>query len=85
MTPTECRMARSGVRFSAEDLAPCVDLSPAAIRSYENNGGGLHATVDKIRAYFVSRGIAFVSETEADRQGVILPPPSPPSLDAAAE
>ena len=60
MTPTQCRMARAGLKLSTRDLAALVSLSHTIINRFENDDDRLSMkSVKAIEAFFAKRRVFF--------------------------
>lgn len=68
MTPTQCSAARSLLRWSVDELAARVGVSPTTIRNFEGGRTKTQNLVVKgLRDTFVSVGVVF-EDVPADEQ-----------------
>src|SRR3954452_4605692 len=82
MTPTQCRMARAGLRWGVRDLAALARVSAATVIRFENGQATpIAATLEAIRRAFEDGGAEF---REGDGVRIPARPPAAPVVGAGA-
>lgn len=64
----QCRMARAALGWSVAELAKAAGVGERTVAKFEGGGNVLPEIVEKLRATFVTQGIAF--ENGGKRAGV---------------
>lgn len=71
MTPTQCKMARMGLNWLANDLAKASGLTRVTIARFESGHPMAPASVEKMRAALEAAGADFTRK--AGKIGVAVP------------
>lgn len=71
MTPMQCKMARMGLGWHADDLAKAAGLTRVTIARFESNHPMAPASIEKMRAALEAAGADFIRR--AGRIGVAVP------------
>ena len=61
MNATQCRMARTGLRLSAAELAKAAKVGYATVARFESGGTVQANSVEKMRAALVRAGVEFIN------------------------
>lgn len=65
----QVRMARTALKWTAEDLAKKAGVAVNTVRRWENGADALGETLAKIEAALVAGGVVFIPEGEASMNG----------------
>lgn len=71
MTPTQCKMARMGLGWLADDLAKASALTRVTVARFESGHPMAPASIEKMRAALEAAGADFTRR--AGRVGVTVP------------
>lgn len=66
-----CRLARTGIGWSQEQLAKAIGVSDRTIHGFEKGGTVARRTVIALRAVLEANGVRFVEQ--GDQIGVMVP------------
>ena len=61
MSPTQCKMARTALKWSAADLSKAAGVGYATVARFESGETVQPESLEKMRAALVVEGIAFVN------------------------
>lgn len=65
----QCRMARSALSMSIEDLARLSGHRPMTISAFERGGNAYQRTVDALQGALEAAGVVFLSDGETSLSG----------------
>ena len=69
MTPTQCRMARAGLKMSNLDLASAASVGVNTVSRYEQGADVRHSSVIAIQRALEAEGASFISDAAASLGG----------------
>lgn len=75
LTPTQCRMARSALRWTLDDLAEASGVSRPTVARFEGGGSIKPSTAAHLREAFEAKGMTFVDD--GPMAGAVVPPLRP--------
>ncbi len=82
MTPTQCRMARAAIKWSAADLAAAAGLGYASVARFELGETMRPETINAMRAAFEAKRVRFLMTGQY--AGAVVPPPPAKGEDQSA-